>query len=75
MISEAKVHTAPSAEPVVLADIKTALNLSGSTHDTYLTSAGKAARKYLEDATRFSMTATQVIRQKFDTFPETIELY
>ena len=64
-----KLITAPTIEPVTLAELKTHLRLdSGSTEDSLLTAIIQAARERVEDITRRALL-TQTWELYLDNFP------
>lgn len=68
-----KVTTAPTSEPVSLADAKTYLNVSTSLHDTLIANLVSAARVQYEFYTNTAVI-TQTITQVWDCRPHCFEL-
>lgn len=54
------IKTVTGSEPISLAEIKTALGITGSDHDDYLTYLGKAARELCESKTNVSLVDTTI---------------
>lgn len=62
------VNSAPSAEPVSVAEVKTALRIDQAVHDTYLGLLIKAAREFVEIYTRRTLITT-TLELRFRVFP------
>jgi uncharacterized phiE125 gp8 family phage protein len=69
LVPRLTIITAPAAEPVSTADLKTHMRVTGSTDDAYIDAAAKAARTYLERILNraFILTALELA---FDRFPD-----
>lgn len=61
-------HTAPTVEPVSLAEAKAQCRVDGTDEDAYLQSLIAAAREYVENVLDVSLV-TQVWEARYDTFP------
>ena len=61
-------HTAPTVEPVTLAEAKVQCRVDGSDEDAYITSLITAAREYVESVLDVSLIS-QVWEARYDTFP------
>ena len=68
-----QVTTAPTTEPVTLAEAKTHLRVDGSDEDTFIEGLIQAAREWCEDYERRAYI-TRTITAKFDRFYSTIIL-
>lgn len=72
-MSKLTVVTAPTSEPVTLAELKDHLNVTGIFDDSYITFIGKAARQWIE-ATTWRSLITQTWDQYFDGFRTVMRL-
>ena len=63
-----RLQTAPGAEPITLAELKTQLRISGTDEDTYLTNLIEEARQEIEDTTGIAFI-TQVWQLTLDRWP------
>ena len=68
-----KIITAPSAEPLLLADVKTRLSISDDLDNTDIASFISAAREQAESYMQRSII-TQTVEIALDVFPSDIEL-
>jgi uncharacterized phiE125 gp8 family phage protein len=63
-----RVHTAPTVEPVTLAEAKAQAKVDISDDDAYISSLITMSREYVESILDISMI-TQVLEARYDTFP------
>ncbi len=72
-MAKRELQTAPTTEPVTISELRTHLRVDGFDEDTYITTLGLAARRWVESYTR-SALITQTWDQSYDGLSDPMKL-